>query len=465
MQKQTAKSYEQFSIKFRALLEKATLSDSTIFSNFISQNKIEKLEESLILEHYDYFLKNYNYIYHQAPRENKGKIIIESINESFFQHTFNQYLDGIILESINNNQPIGLTTQILLENTVEKFNIDLSKTGINYFEDKNPHDIIEENIFGFGAGAAASLVAGVGALPAVGISMITSFAFGLLVSANGMNKLNQSIGNGASIIIRALTGSYNLWSLGKTPSLGASHSNILNFDNIDTDPKVKELFKKIQKVSITDTIAERGLASLVAECIHQNSNILSMIDGPKNGILEGFFAPNKYNILKLAIKAIVGKSESDKSDQDTLIRFRKCLATKLCDVYKLLLISNLQGKKDYNRILNTITKSNSTHPEQLTNFLPTETDEDKQLKEAILALIMFRLHLTKLADDLEKGFFQVDKEAGKFLHQKLKIVDSEVDTYLKNNRPKFDGPFEGKLMDKKPSLTKRSLLSKYSTVH
>ena len=456
-----AQSFEQFTIKFKALVEQATLSDSTIFSGFISKEKILKLEESLILEHYGYFQKNYNYAYHQAPIEQKGKIIIESINESFFQHTFNQFLDNIILEAARENKGISLNTQILLENTVERFNLDLTKVGVNFLSDKSAHDVLEENIFGIGTGLSAAAL-GVGAMPAVGVSMITSFAMALIMPASTMNTINQTIGNWTGVIGRAFTGSYNLWQLGLTPALGQSHQNILDFDNVDADPKVKDLFRKIQKVHISEETAQKGLTALASECIHQNANILTLVEGPKSGLLDGLFTPNKYNILKLVIKAIIGKAESDKEDYDTLLRFRKCLANKLVDVYKLLLISNLQGKKDYGRILNTVTKANAERPEQLINFLPSETDEDKQLKEAILSLIMFRIHLTKLAKQLDDGFFEVDKEAGKFLVQKLKTVDSEVDQYLKLNRNKFNAPFEGSIMDRKPSLTKRSLLSKFS---
>ena len=72
------------------------------------------------------------------------------------------------------------------------------------------------------------------------------------------------------------------------------------------------------------------------------------------------------------------------------------------------------------------------------------------------------MHLGKLATQLEKGFFEVDKEAGKFLEQKLKTVDLEVENYLRLNKSKLQAPFEGKIMDRKPSLTKRSLLSQFS---
>ncbi len=159
---------------------------------------------------------------------------------------------------------------------------------------------------------------------------------------------------------------------------------------------------------------------------------------------------------------MVGKAETGGEDYDTLLRFRKCLSNKLVDVYKLLLISNLQNKKDHARILNTITKANSDRPEQLINFLPSETDEDKQLREAILSLIMFRMHLSKLVKGLEQGFFEVDKEAGKFLDQKLKAVDTEVEQYLRLHKNKFQPPFEGSPMDRKPSSAKASILSKYS---
>lgn len=443
-------SYDIFAIKFKALLENATKSDSTIFSGAF---QIDKIEESLILEHYEYFIHNYNMEYHQSGPEEKFKVIKKSITESFLQHNFNQVLDAIILEG-----EVSLNSQILLENTVEKFNLDLSKVGVSYLKTT---ETIQENILGFGAGLSASAL-GVAALPAIGVSMLTSFAVALLMPARNMNNLSNFIGEMTGSVGKALTGSFTVWDKGFTPGLGQSHENILQFDNIDVDPKVKELFQKIQHVNINEQIAQKGLTSLVAECVHQNSNILSVVDVPNNGFLDGFFSPKNFNVLKLVIQAMISKSESGGEDYNTLLRFRKCLSNKLVDVYKLLLISNLQNKKDYTRTLNVITKANTDRPEQLINFLPMETEEDKQLKESILALIMFRIHLSKLAKNLESGFFEVDKEAGKFLDQKLKTVDQEVENYLRLNRNKFPAPFEGKPMDRKPELTKRSLLSKYS---
>ena len=118
-----SESHTIFAIKFNAILEKASQSDATIFSNILTEGTVS---QDLILEHYQYFIKNYNYDYHQADPIGKNEIIKQSIHESFLQQTFNAVMDSIILEG-----DISLHKQIMLENTVEKFNLDLSKLGIN----------------------------------------------------------------------------------------------------------------------------------------------------------------------------------------------------------------------------------------------------------------------------------------------------------------------------------------------
>jgi hypothetical protein len=361
-----------------------------------------------------------------------------------------------------------LENEILLENTIQSFNLDLTKVGKDFLsKPKAKTEAIEENIFGFGAGSVAAL-AGAGAMPAIAISGLVSFIFGLLMPAKKMETWNTNIGNWVGIIGRGIVGAFTLQGLfaKQFPNIHNSHMNIINFDNIDADQSVINMFKKIQKINVTTEIAQRGLQSIVQECVNQNRNLLDLGDDqfPKEKKFEFFnkiFGPQNYNVLKLMVKSMMGEANTTNDGFNTLLRFRKCLSTKLVDIYKLLLISNLSNKQDHSRILHTITKANSTNPEQLLNFLPMETEEDKQLKEAVLSLIMFRIHLSNLAKDLETGFFEVDKESGKFLKQKLLMVDGEVDQYLKLNRPKTQ-PFEGNIMDRKPLLSKQSLLSKYS---
>ena len=184
----------------------------------------------------------------------------------------------------------------------------------------------------------------------------------------------------------------------------------------------------------------------------QKESIIDILQKPFNA------SPDKYNVLKLIWKAIFGEAITDKEGYGTLIRFRKCLSNKLVDIYKLLLISNLQNNKDHKRIMDSIVKSNN-RPEQILSFLPGDTDEDERLKDAVLSLVQFRIYLMELANNLEKGFFDVDREAGKYLKQKLSMVDGEVESYLRLNSNKFRNTFEGNLMSRKPINAKRDLLS------
>ena len=457
-------SQKKFEIKFKALLEKANHPISGATTIFTDGINISTISDTMIKEHYDYFIHNYIYEYHQAPDAiEKSKVIINSINESFFQDTFNKVLDSILLEG-----EVTLENEILLENTVQCFNLDLTKVGKDFLsKPKNEPAVLEESVYGFAAGGTA-LLAGMGAMPSIAISGLVSFIFGLLMPAKKIEKTNEFVGKYTGIIGRGIVGAFTLQGLfaKQFPNVHNSHRNIINFDNVDADPAVISMFKKIQKINVTHEIAQRGLQSIVQECVNQNRNLLDLGDDqfPKEKKFDFFgkvFGPQNYNVLKLMIKSMMGEANTTNDGFNTLLRFRKCLSTKLVDIYKLLLISNLSNKQDHTRILHTITKANSSNPEQLLNFLPTETEEDKQLKEAVLSLIMFRIHLSNLAKDLETGFFEVDKEAGKFLKQKLLIVDGEVDQYLKLNRPKTQ-PFEGSLMDRKPLLSKQSLLSKYS---
>ena len=454
-----SESHNLFTLKFKAMLERVNKTDSTIFTESVD---ISKISDEMIMEHYNYFVKEYIHQYHQLDFIGKSKLINQSITESFLQDTFNKVLDSVLLEG-----EVTLQNQILLENTVSEFGLNLQLVGKEILHsDKGAPEILEENIFGLVTGAGAlGLGAGIGG--ALAITGLVSFVLAALMPASMMNSINNGIVTGVEVITRAVTGSFTIWHTSMTPALGQSHDNILNFDNIDADPAVIDMFKKIQKINVTNEIAKRGLSSIVQECVSQNRNVLDFGDEISNqskiSFLSDTFGPKNYNVLKLFIKAMFGNANASNDGYNTLLRFRKCLSTKLVDIYKLLLIANLQSKRDHSRILNTITKANTDSPQQLLNFLPSETDEDKQIKEAILSLIMFRMHLSKLADSLEKGFFEVDREAGKFLKQKLVSVDAEVENYLRLNKNKFQSsPFEGKIMDRKPTSAKRSLISKYS---
>ena len=459
-------SYSKFVVKFKANIDRLNKTKETIFESTIDSSQIT---DAVLLEHYNYFVKNYLDEYNSNGRDQT--IILKSIYESYNQSIFNSAIDAVIV-----NGAISYSNQILLENTEAKCNVQLDKVGKqillesnlpltkNINNEEKELGIIQENLYGFAAGGAA-VALGAGALPALGIGAIVSIAASLLVSSKHMNDLTQFVGNLGSIVFRAFTSQLNYLNNSFFANAEVSRKLLINFDNIDADKTVIDLFKKMQKTTASnpraaEQDAKNGLATIVAQCVEQNRNIFDIAD--KDVTTSLFNNPKNYNLFKMFWKSTLGNANSDKNDHDTLLRFRKCLSNKLVDVYKLLLISNLQNKKDHARILNTITKANSDRPEQLINFLPSETDEDKQLREAILSLIMFRMHLSKLVKGLEQGFFEVDKEAGKFLDQKLKAVDTEVEQYLRLHKNKFQPPFEGSPMDRKPSSAKASILSKYS---
>ena len=101
--------------------------------------------------------------------EKKEKILKKEYEDSSDKlysklNLISKYIDKLSMEISSKKQDLALSV-----NECGKLYMDLSEDKVEYKD-----DTIEENIFGFGAGAAASLVAGVGALPAVGILVANS---------------------------------------------------------------------------------------------------------------------------------------------------------------------------------------------------------------------------------------------------------------------------------------------------
>lgn len=459
-------SYVKFSLKFKANIDRLNKTKETIFESTIDSTKIT---DSLILEHYNYFVRNYLDEYNSNGRDQS--IILKSIYESYNQSIFNSVIDSVI-----ENGTISYSNQILLENTEAKCNVSLDKVGKEILLESNlplsknitpekEYEIIQENVYGVGAGLAAGAL-GAGLLPALGIGAIVSFAMSLLVSSKHMNNITQIMGDTGSFIARAITGQLNYLNNSFLASANKSKQMIINFDNIDADPVVINLFKKMQKATISnpkasELDAKNGLATIVAQCVEQNKDIFDIADQDITGAL--FKNPKNYNLFKLFWKSTLGNANSDKKDHDTLLKFRKCLSNKLVDVYKLLLISNLQNRRDHKRITDAVSKINSGRPETILQFIPRENPEDEKLQDAILALVQFRIHLWQMSKDFQSGMFEIDREAGKFLQQKLSTVDAEVESYLRLNQHKW-APREENPNTRKIEYKKRTFLSNQSSL-
>ena len=460
-------SYSKFVVKFKANIDRLNKTKETIFESTIDSSRIT---DAVLLEHYNYFVKNYLDEYNSNGRDQA--IILKSIYESYNQSIFNSAIDAVIV-----NGAISYSNQILLENTEAKCNVQLDKVGKqillesnlpltkNINNEEKELGIIQENLYGFLAGGGA-MALGAGALPALGIGAIVSIAASLLVSSKHMNDLTQFVGNLGSIVFRAFTSQLNYLNNSFFANAEVSRKMLINFDNIDADKTVIDLFKKMQKTTASnpraaELDAKNGLATIVAQCVEQNRNIFDIAD--KDITTSLFNNPKNYNLFKMFWKSTLGNANSDKNDHDTLLRFRKCLSNKLVDVYKLLLISNLQNRGDHKRITEAVSKINSGRPELILQFIPKETPEDEKLQEAILALVQFRIHLWNLSKDLQSGMFDLDREAGKFLQQKLTTVDAEVESFLRLNQHKW-APREENPNRQKVEFKKRTFLSNHSSL-
>ena len=460
-------SYSKFVVKFKANIDRLNKTKETIFESTIDSSQIT---DAVLLEHYNYFVKNYLDEYNSNGRDQT--IILKSIYESYNQSIFNSAIDAVII-----NGAISYSNQILLENTEAKCNVQLDKVGKeillesnlpltkNVNNEEKELGIIQENLYGFLAGGGA-MALGAGALPALGIGAIVSIAASLLVSSKHMNDLTQIVGNLGSIVFRAFTSQLNYLNNSFFANAEVSRKMLINFDNIDADKTVIDLFKKMQKTTASnpraaEQDAKNGLATIVAQCVEQNRNIFDIAD--KDVTTSLFNNPKNYNLFKMFWKSTLGNANSDKNDHDTLLRFRKCLSNKLVDVYKLLLISNLQNRGDHKRITDAVSKINSGRPELILQFIPKETPEDEKLQEAILALVQFRIHLWNLSKDLQSGMFDLDREAGKFLQQKLTTVDAEVESFLRLNQHKW-APREENPNRQKVEFKKRTFLSNHSSL-
>ena len=460
-------SYSKFVVKFKANIDRLNKTKETIFESTIDSSQIT---DAVLLEHYNYFVKNYLDEYNSNGRDQT--IILKSIYESYNQSIFNSAIDAVII-----NGAISYSNQILLENTEAKCNVQLDKVGKeillesnlpltkNVNNEEKELGIIQENLYGFLAGGGA-MALGAGALPALGIGAIVSIAASLLVSSKHMNDLTQYVGGLGSILFRAFTSQLNYLNNSFFANAEVSRKMLINFDNIDADKTVIDLFKKMQKTTASnpraaELDAKNGLATIVAQCVEQNRNIFDIAD--KDVTTSLFNNPKNYNLFKMFWKSTLGNANSDKNDHDTLLRFRKCLSNKLVDVYKLLLISNLQNRGDHKRITDAVSKINSGRPELILQFIPKETPEDEKLQEAILALVQFRIHLWNLSKDLQSGMFDLDREAGKFLQQKLTTVDAEVESFLRLNQHKW-APREENPNRQKVEFKKRTFLSNHSSL-
>ena len=83
-------SYSKFVVKFKANIDRLNKTKETIFESTIDSSQIT---DAVLLEHYNYFVKNYLDEYNSNGRDQT--IILKSIYESYNQSIFNSAIDAV----------------------------------------------------------------------------------------------------------------------------------------------------------------------------------------------------------------------------------------------------------------------------------------------------------------------------------------------------------------------------------
>lgn len=373
--------------------------------------------------------------------------------------TIQAFIENEVLSNIYTNtrdsltlggEELSFSQQYLCENTETEFNVK--------YKNYEQVETLEE---GLAIGSAVLSVVSLfsAALPTtwiVAFSSVTVLGLQLLLPARYARNIDNALGVMLGVLGPLLIGTTSIFAT--TGALKHSNNNILNFDNIDTNPEVAKLFKNLTNVPQQGTFKKfftkigfmkkpsiEGINSIVASCLEQNDVTESSdeINSGNAGFLSGMYRPGNSNVISMFVNSIF-KSSSDKKTEefDKLIRYRKCLSEKLIDLYKLLLIANVAQSRDYKKLTRVMTNGFQGNPEQILGFMHVEDEKDEILRENIVSLIQFRMFLDKMAIDLGKGVFEADKESSIFLKQKLKLVDGEVEQELKKRGREIETAFE-----------------------
>lgn len=411
--------------KYNKKLEEST---DTIFSGInlddTSDNVYQMFTESV---QFDKFLQMHT-------TYEKRKVILEFLEGTVYSAIYTEAFDNL-------QQDVSFSQEYILENTRQTFKLDY--LGHDDYQLK----IFEENIsHAFAAGMGTSAVFGlIPVIPAIAFSALAYLGINLLIPSSFARKQTDMIGKLLGNVGKAVVGTQSI--LLKFNSLKHSNNAILKLDNIDTDPEVQKLFMRLANTADSKA-GVAGINAIIGSCIDKNKMEKSLERSSGKGIgswIRGLYNPRMNNVFTVLIDSLYKNANSD--DQEaigSLINFRKCLIEKLVDMYKFLLIANITQNADYKKILSVMKRGFSTNPEHLLSFVHTETKEEVLVKENLITLIQFRIMLSDLATDMKKGMFDVDKESGMYLQQKLKQIDTEIEDFFRRNNNQLETQFESR---------------------
>jgi hypothetical protein len=219
-----------------------------------------------------------------------------------------------------------------------------------------------------------------------------------------------------------------------------SQQSIETFDNLNLSKDMQTIFDRIgQRHSFNNGQGAESLNVIVSKCIDSNKEIFD-----KNNFFTRSFGFNgsNGNIYRNIVNSMFinngNKNSTNGQTYDKLLRFRKCIASSLSDLYKFTMITNLKDVKNYDQILKAANSGFDTNPERLLNFVDIRNDYAQDIKENLLDLIKLRMLINEMIKTFKNGAFGVDHEAGQFLEQKFRLVDREIAEYLRSQKQAVD---------------------------
>lgn len=412
---------------------------------FTHQLKHFRTKADTIFENMDYISENemylkfidskyYDIVIHENSAYNKMNIIKGYLFEEF-GNIYYAVKDGLMAKG---DGQVSFSHDYLLENTLIQFP-EIARSGMTaelfneslqvLSTDARYQELFEAGL-AYGAAAAAGTVA-LGGTPllAAGIGMSTSIALELFMPTKWSMAIDNHVMGFVTFLTRTLLGTKTVIS-NFGPSLNASQHSLESFDNINMNKDLIKLFASLgSRHTFNNGDGAQSLNVIVSKCVDANKELFDQ----ENFITRAVPGNIYRNILNSIFINNGNRSNSNGIVYDKLLRYRKCVIASLSDVYKFTMITNLKDVKNYDQILKTMNQGYSGRPEQLLNFIDVRNDHASIIKENLLDLIKLRIIINEMIKNFDNGAFQVDKEAGQFMEQKFKQIDSEIAAYLKHN--------------------------------
>ena len=434
MQNENKTIFEQV---ITGLSEKLNKTPETIFEGTDFLSDIKTIEESFIAN-----VGEFNYM-NMKPYDQRKTI------KEFFEGTYLSQIYTYIYDSLLTEGSLTFSQQYLLENTEKLFNVQY----IGSREDCNTDVVMLEESFLTGATISATAISagmflGLPLLPILALTIPTVFAVELLTPIASAAKSEKTAASWLGKIGKLLVSSKPFYMKHASP-ISQSITNVANFDNLNLNDEVVNLFHMLQRSSSKKDVVT-GIDEIFSKC---NDTIMQSIQNDPTINMEKLneLKSTKYNpafasILSMLYNNVMKRANAG-GQTDQVLMYRKCIIDKLTDIYKYLVISNAVNSKNYLKIARSLSNGNAGNPEQLFSFVASANENDQSnttelLRENLITLLKLRLEFDALAIGLNRGAFKIDTESGKYFQQKLKQTDIAIEDYLRTHGRRADTLYE-----------------------